>query len=71
MAKSTRVVPPGSKFVLCIRTGFRVKGQKGLEGIMGDGEGESGFESVPLRHVCTRPAQHVLPVLDLGRTALP
>lgn len=74
MAKSTRVVPSGSKLVLCIRTGFRVKGQMGFGGgkwEMGNGEGESGFEGVPLCHVCAWPAQHVLPVFDLGRTALP
>lgn len=71
MAKSTRVVASGSKLVLCIRTGFRVKGQMGFGGKMGNGEGESGFEGVPLRHVCAWPAQHVLPVFDLGRAALP
>ncbi len=51
-------------------SGQRSNGVRGGGG-MGNGEGESGFEGVPLCHVCAWPAQHVLPVFDLGRTALP
>lgn len=79
MANCTRVSQPGSKSVLCIRTGVGRRGGSvggGGEREMGMGHGgswvvRSGLESVPLGDVSTRPSEHVFPVLHLRWSTLP
>lgn len=78
MANCTRVLQPGSKSVLCIRTG--VRGEKGRRGGGGQETGsghegswvaKSGLERVPLGDVGTWSSEHVFPVLHLGWSTLP
>lgn len=79
MANCTRVSQPGSKSVLCIRTGVgrrRRGGRRKEEQETGRGHGgswamRSGLESVPLGDVSTRPSEHVFPVLHLSWSTLP